>query len=87
MSGFPEYTKKSRFPKAQPKGICRGCRNPITDKRRQTWCGDACQEKFHPFYVKQAVRKRCGEKCEKCWRYDKKADSPKEARSCIDRDG
>lgn len=67
MSGFPEYGK-SRFPKAQPKGICRGCRGPITDKRRQTWCSRECQEKFHPWHVKRAVAKRSGEKCEMCGR-------------------
>lgn len=67
MSGFPEYGK-SRFPKKQPKGICRGCRGPITDKRRQTWCGEACAEKYHPWHVKRAVAKRAGYQCEMCGR-------------------
>lgn len=66
MSGFPEYDKKSRFPKLQPKGICRGCRGPIKQFGRITWCSQECKEKFDPFYVKQNVRKRCGEKCETC---------------------
>lgn len=64
----PEYSGRNRFPKKQPKGICRGCRGPITEKRRLTWCSDACHKKFDPFHVKQAVRKRSGEKCEMCGR-------------------
>lgn len=56
--GTPEYHGRNRFPKKQAKGICRGCRGNITEKRRQTWCSDSCKEKFDPFFVKQAVRKR-----------------------------
>lgn len=62
----PEYDKKSRFPKKQPKGICRGCRGPITEKGRLTWCSRPCKEKFDPFYVKQKVWARDGGKCVMC---------------------
>jgi 5-methylcytosine-specific restriction endonuclease McrA len=68
--GFPEYRGRDRFPSSQPKGICRGCRCPIDPKlepRAQTW-HNACKYKYDPFFVKQAVRKRSGEKCEMCGR-------------------
>lgn len=67
-NGFPDYDKRSRFPKQQPKGICRGCCLPIDPKVNpyaRTWHPE-CSDKFDPFYVKQAVRKRCGDKCEFC---------------------
>lgn len=62
----PEYDGANRFPKKQPKGICRGCRNPITEKRRQTWCSTPCKKKFDPFWVKQAVWKRDNGICQIC---------------------
>lgn len=66
--GFPEYHGRSRFPKQQPKGICRGCRGPITEKYRKTWCSHECHQKFDPFYVKQLVRQRDKERCVFCGR-------------------
>lgn len=44
---------------------CRGCGGDIPPKR-QTWCSLSCKKKFDPFYVKQAVRERCGDRCETC---------------------
>ena len=68
MNG-PVY-EGSRFPKLRKdeagKALCRGCGGPITDKRRQTWCGAACVEKYHPFYVRKAVIKRDGFVCQIC---------------------
>lgn len=62
----PEYDKRSPFPKKQPKGICRGCRRPITEPRRQTWCSTPCKKKFDPFWVKIAVWNRDEGKCQMC---------------------
>ena len=87
----PEYRGRDRFPARQERGICRGCRGLITDKRRQTWCSQECQEKFHPFYVKQAVRERDGNKCQQCgkdcsrqagWDYSKLLPQPPNYTDC-----
>ncbi len=65
MSGFPEYNK-SRFPKKQPKGFCRGCRGLILEKNRRTWCSQKCVETFDPSRVKFAAWSRDGGKCQMC---------------------
>jgi len=61
---------RSRFPKLHKdengKNLCRGCRGPITDPRRKTWCGPACTKKFHPLYVKLAVIERDKFICQMC---------------------
>ncbi len=61
VPSFPEYHGRNRFPKLQPKGFCRGCRGPITEKNRKTWCSDACHKKYDPFFVKHEVLQR--DKC------------------------
>lgn len=61
--------KAPRFPaiklRADGSKGCRGCGGDIP-KGRLTWCSQPCKELFDPYYVKQAVKKRCGEKCENC---------------------
>lgn len=57
---FPELKKD-----ASGKLVCRGCGDAVP-RGRQTWCSFACQLLRHPFYVKIAVKKRSGERCEKC---------------------
>lgn len=55
-----------RFPKIAPRGFCRGCRGPIKEKHRRTWCSQACKDKYDPYLVKQAVIKRDKHVCQRC---------------------
>ena len=52
--------------------ICRGCQQPITAKRRTSWCTDQCRintmVQFGPGYVRTAVWKRDKGRCAKCGR-------------------
>lgn len=59
-------TKEPRFPKQQPKGICRGCLCKIVEPRRRTWCSQACKDRNDPWHVKLIVSKRCNWHCEMC---------------------
>lgn len=58
--------QKSRFPAQAPKGFCRGCRGPLKEKYRRTWCSGACKEKYDPYLVKLAVIKRDNHVCQLC---------------------
>lgn len=61
----PVYSK-SRFPKQIAPGTCRGCHQPVTAKRRKTWCSDACKKKYDPYWVKRAVIERDKHICQIC---------------------
>lgn len=60
---------RPRFPerKRRPDGTwgCRGCGGDIP-KGRLTWCGNACHQKYNPFWIKLEVAKRCDHKCQNC---------------------
>ena len=58
--GFPEHDGKSRFPKKQPKGICRGCRCPITEKRRQPYRWEKFVEVAEAAMARRKVKMSAG---------------------------
>jgi len=59
------YTR-SRFPKQIAKGMCKGCHEPITVKRRTSWCSDECKKRYDPYWVKRAVIARDKHICQMC---------------------
>lgn len=56
---------KSRFPKIPGNGLCRGCHQPVP-KGRQTWCSNACYDRFCPRRVLFYVRQRDKHVCQIC---------------------
>ena len=60
----PNYDR-NRFPKAQAKGLCRGCGNPVP-ARRESWCSNACFERYDPARVRFACRQRDQGVCAEC---------------------
>ena len=59
------YTR-NRFPKQIAKGLCKGCHEPITAKRRTSWCSDECKKRYDPYWVKRAVIARDKHVCQIC---------------------
>ena len=60
---------RNRFPIRQRREDgtlgCRGCGAAIP-KGRKTWCSKACVDRYDPFRVLVAVRKRDGDVCQLC---------------------
>lgn len=60
---------RSRFPAQQRREDgtmgCRGCGEPIP-KGRHSWCSNPCVERWHPFFVLDAVKKRDKGICQAC---------------------
>ena len=59
------YTR-NRFPKQIAEGLCKGCHEPITAKRRTSWCCDECKKRYDPYWVKRAVIARDKHICQMC---------------------
>lgn len=60
---------RSRFPVRQLRDDgtygCRGC-GGVIPKGRRAWCSKACADRYDPFRVLIAVRKRDGDVCKIC---------------------
>jgi len=66
MSEHKTIYTRSRFPKSIGKGFCKGCHEPITAKRRTSWCCDECKTRYDPYWVKRAVVARDKHVCQLC---------------------